>query len=331
MNSKLVSIGLSVTLTLCMGLLGKVGCDNMKLEKRTSQLNAKLMEADLEIGRAETQFGSAQKYIKELEKTMQTEIKARKAEITRYGELNAQYKALKSKQAGRRTKIIYRDGLEIRLPAKLKLTEGMLYQAVSSNTLISIKELEGEFKDHRLHINAKALSAPNHKDYIKWEFSYDLDLKLEAQFIETITPTGAINHYSKLYEIDEDGNRQGEFTIKRFQFVVENPNQKSLFWWAPHFDVGALGMLQLPLPQFTTGGSIGVSISGYGLTVNDLDWRFLRFSFDLSDGLPGMGLAPMAYNLGRLMPLISNLWVGPHVGYSLNSNWKIGLFMGAVL
>jgi hypothetical protein len=314
-----------------MGLLGKVGCDNMKLEERTSQLNAELMQANLDKGRAETQFGNAEKYIGELEESIQEEIKAREAEVTRYGELSARYTALKKKKQATKTEIVYRDGPVVEVPADLKLVTGLLYQATSPTTLVSIGELFGEYQDHRLYINARVLPFPNEERSTKWEFGYQLNLKLQAQFVETITPTGAINHYAKIYEVDETGKKVGEFKLDSFKYVVENPNQKQWFWWAPHLDVGALGMAGTLPPRFTTGGSVGVSFFGYGLTVNDLDWRVLRVSLDLSDGLPGIGLSPVAYNLGALIPLISNLWIAPHVHYGLEGEWKAGLFIGAVL
>lgn len=331
MNTKLASIGLSVALTLCMGLLGKVGCDNMKLEERTSQLNAELMQADLEKGRAETQFGDAKKYIKELESTVQDEIKAREAEVTRYGELDARYRALKKKKQATKTEIVYRDGPVVEVPAELKLVTGLLYQATSPTTLVSVGELFGEYKDYRLYINARVLPYPNDERSTKWEFGYQLDLRLQAKFVETITPTGAINHYAEIYEVDPQGKHVGKFEIERFQYVVEKPDQKQWFWWAPHVDLGVLMLAGTVPPRFTTGGSFGFSPFAYGLTVNDLDWRFLRVSFDLSDGLPGVGLTPVVYNLGQLIPLISNFWVGPHVGYGMPGEWKVGLFLGVML
>ena len=329
MDNRLISIGLGITLTVCLGLLSKVGCDNMALEERTSQLNTELMKADLDKGRAETEFGEAKDYIKELEDVVQNEIKARRAEVTRYGKLQAQYDILKRKKRATKTKVIYKETDSIH--TEFELVPGMLYQAVAINDLVILQEVLGEYQDDRLHIEAKVIPYPNQQKDINWEFGYKLQLKLEAQIVETLTPSGAINHYVKIYELDREGNQKGEFKIQKFRFVVQNLS-KSWFLSAHRIDVGILGMIGTLPPRLSTGASIGVSVIGYGRTKKDLDWRFGRLTFDLVDGQAAVGLSPVVYNLGQSVPLITNLWIGPHVNYSIvQGEWRVGLWLGASL
>ena len=66
---------LQISLLLSGGFIIKMKLDQMQTQEVTSELNKKLMEADLEIGRAETQFGNASKHIKHLEKEIKKEIK----------------------------------------------------------------------------------------------------------------------------------------------------------------------------------------------------------------------------------------------------------------
>ena len=82
---------LTISLLLSGGFIIKMKLDQMQTQEVTSELNKKLMEADLEIGRAETQFGNASKHIKHLEKELKKEIKERNSVITRFGELKARY------------------------------------------------------------------------------------------------------------------------------------------------------------------------------------------------------------------------------------------------
>ena len=82
---------LTLGLVLCGGLVVKMKLDKLHAEEVSSELNKKLMEANLEIGRAESEFGDASQHIKHLEKHLKKEIKERNALLTRYGELKARY------------------------------------------------------------------------------------------------------------------------------------------------------------------------------------------------------------------------------------------------
>lgn len=328
MKEKILSYVLTAALTLSLGLLGKIGCDNHRLNQRTTQLNAELMQAKLEIGRAETNFGDAEKYIDELEEAIQAEIAERDAEITRYGQLQARYKALEKRKV--RTKVVYREKV-IKVPKELKLTAGYLYEAIAEDTMLPVKQLVGELKDHRIHIIGKVKPYANSDRHIPLHIGYELDFKLRGVFAETHTPTGAINHYITLYEVDEEGNDIGLFSLTEYKVIVQKPDQKRWFWWTPHLDIGLLGMAGSDPLRFAAGGSLGVSFMGYGRTMNDLDWRVLRLSADLSDGTAGLGFTPVLYNMGTFIPLISNLWIGPHLEYALKPEWRLGIFLGAVL
>ena len=327
--NKWLLILLGISLAFSLMLLGKVGCQNIELKNRTSQLNQELMKSNLALGRAETQFGNANKYIKELEQAQQNEIKQREAIATRYGEIEARYKVLR-KQLKSKGKII-KEGTVIRIPEKLKLTNGLLYQALADGTIVAIEELHGRYEDDTITILAKVKPYPNNNRDIPFEFQYGIDMKFKVQLTETLTPSGAINHYANLYHINEDGEVLKKLDIERFQMTVEKPNKKRWYWWAPHIDAGGLvgGTLTFPKPYL--GGSIGVSAMGYGLTVNDLDWRGLRLSLDLVNGRPNIGITPVIYNIGQLLPLFSNVWVGPHLSWILPSDFALGIFTGVML
>jgi hypothetical protein len=285
------------------------------------------MAANLAKGRAETQFGEANKYIGELENKIQEEIKARNAEITRYGELRARFNRIK-KQKG--TSEIITSETVVEVPVEREVVRGLLYEAVTDKTLVPITELRGHMKDRILEIHARILPYPNPDREVPWQFMYRLSMGFGLKFVETRTPTGAINHYAELYALDAEGKPVQQLELERFNMIVEKPDAKQWFWWAPHLDVAAL-LMTGATPRLATGGSLGVSLFGYGLTVNDLDWRVLRVSMDLVDGVAGLGLTPATYNLGTFIPLISNLWIGPHGSYDVNMNWKLGLLVGGVL
>jgi len=57
------------------------------------------------------------------------------------------------------------------------------------------------------------------------------------------------------------------------------------------------------------GFSIGASLMGYGLTEEDLEWRFLRLSAGAVGDKATLGFAPVSWNMGKHLPLVSDLWL----------------------
>lgn len=316
----LTLVAMVVALAAALGLLGKVAWDKRELNHVNSALNEQLMEAKLEIGRAYTQFGDADRYAKDLEKALEEEIKNRNAEITRYGELVARYEALKKHKG--KGKIIYVDK-----PDSKGLKPGHWYVALADGKLQEFAGLRGPYSDHRL--DALCEFSPGKDNGANFGFEYNLHLKFSGQLVETITPSGAINHYFNMWELDDKGKRVDKLVIEDYSVVINDQRAPKFYWWAPHLDVGLVLGVDMS-PKFRTGGTIGVSAMGYGLTENDLSWRFLRLGMDLA-ARPGVSFDPAMYNLGEHIPLISNLWVSPHVVYLFNGQWMLGFMVGAVL
>ena len=311
------------------GLLGSIAIDKYRSEKVATLLQEQLMEANLEIGRAKTQFGDAEKYVNELEESLQSEIKARNAEITRYGKLEARYRTAITELTGK-TITTYLTGEEIKVPGDCAtFTRGLLYQAITDKTLIALGVFGAAFTDHRINMECMVHPYPNRNRDIPIAAKYQLDLKVIGQIVETITPEGAVNHYINLWEIDEKGDRTGKFNLKSYNVIVKDERANSFELWAPRLDI-AVGLSIASGLQFLPSASIGVSTSGYGISNTNLTWRFLRLSMDISEA-PGIGFTPVLYNIGKLLPLVSNMWLGPHVSYNLEGQWGLGLILGAVL
>lgn len=322
-------IGLAVSTVL----LGKIIWQERQLKSANSQLNKELMKANLEIGRAHTEFGNAMKYANMLEDELDKEIKERNARITRYGELEALYTNLESKKD--KVKIIFKEGepnlIPIHTDCLAGLDTGLLYFKHPSNQLGVIQEFPLDYKDHRLYL--KILVRPikeNNPIGIAFErnIKYLLNLKIAGQTVETITPSGAINHYLNLWEIDDKGEKIKDIELTRFEMIVDDKRTPRFYWWAPQVDISALFTLSLE-PKFTMGGSIGFSFLGYGLDTKHLYWRFARISLDFTDTL-GFGLSPFTYNLGQHIPIIQNFYLGPHVNWSINNQWWLGISIGTI-
>lgn len=84
--------------------------------------------------------------------------------------------------------------------------------------------------------------------------------------------------------------------------------------WAPHLNGGASA--SAGASGVGVRPSIDVSFSGYGVTKNDLDWKFIQLGVDSDTEFkdPGMHLIPFSY---RFWPsVLSNTYVGPGLGWS---------------
>ena len=309
---------LVIALAAVSGLLGKIAWDRRELNRVNNELNEQLMQSKLEIGRAWTQFGDAQSYATKLQKSLQDEINAKNAEITRYGELKVKYETLQNQHIPGQVIIVTGD-------PTTQFNTGMWYQAVDEKTLVPMNQITAIFGDFRL--DATCLITPEHKN----DLSYKLHLSFTGELVETITPSGAINHYVNLWEIDEKGNKLDKLTLIDYKVVVDDQRKSHFHWWVPHVDI-ALIMGASGEGKFEYGGSFGITFMGYGLNKNTLTWKFPRLSMDLTKKA-GIGLTPILYNLGETIPLISNLWIGPHFSYALNKDreWMLGLILGATL
>lgn len=120
--------------------------------------------------------------------------------------------------------------------------------------------------------------------------------------------------------------------ITSSDFKQIRPDTKQFFWWAPHIDFGVNGGATLT-GHATMGLDIGFSIMAYGHTKNDNDWRLLRASFGLRDKFkePQFTLSPVGYNLGKVIPIVSDLWLYPTVGFGFSDTYSLGVTIGTTL
>jgi hypothetical protein len=274
--------------------------DGKKTEHLLAITNEQLQQANLELGRAKTTVTEQAKVHKaamaDMDKKIRAEIKARKALITLYAKLEADYKT-KVEEVKALTKII-QDGKEIPLPkdsiflckdGKCTPIESMIYT----------------YSDFRISIQG---------DAIQETLSYDLHQRFKVQFAETKLPSGGNNHYIKLYELDDKGNNVGELTITSFEVLKAEGFPDHFDWWNPKIDVGLWGGANTDL-QGIWGGDIGISLMSYGKTDNDIAWKFIRFGFGATRFGGEISLSPVQFNIGSVLPLISNLWLTPIIGY----------------
>jgi hypothetical protein len=68
--------------------------------------------------------------------------------------------------------------------------------------------------------------------------------------------------------------------------------------------------------NFTTDSfapALDVSFFSYGRTEVDMDWRFLVFSLAGDEKEVSIGVYPVQYNVGKILPLVENIFIGPTI------------------
>lgn len=317
-KSILTISGLGVLVLLLTGLSiwqWKVARDNERL------LNSKVEElqtANLELGRARTTLVDQDKLHKQamaqLDSKLQEEIKKNKALVSMYIDLEAKYNTEKKRA----------DGLATTLEEVLKtsntadLTPGTLFYKRNDGLLVEIKKLNWDYKDFRITLEGDMTpeGLKDEKLQVVFSTTYLLHQKFKAKFIQTKTPSGVVAHYAKLFELDDSGKEIGELQLTAFDVQLTNDKLKRSFsWWNPKIDLTAAGAITTKLDG-DFQADVGVSLSSWGFTKNDITLRFFRFGVGYMDKNATLSFSPVAYNIGEPIPLVSNLWITPAVGYS---------------
>ena len=291
-----------VICVLLLGLSYYFYQDGKKYEELLKVTNSKLMQSDLELGRANTKIGHADTMIRELNTVIKKEIRDRKAIVSLYADLEATYKAEVAKKKVV-TKIVYRDR-----DVLVELPKGKLYVMQAPGIYKEITSMKWSYKDFRITMNGDAL---------KSTISYKLHQKFKGQFVETRLPTGGFNHYFKLNEVDDQGKIVNSLDLTKFDVIKAPELPNRMHWWNPKLDMSLGGGVNTAL-EGNWVGEVGMSVSAYGKTSNDISWRFFRFGAGLTSNGFSLSFSPVQYNIGSLLPVISNVWILPYAGYDFS-------------
>lgn len=283
--------------------------------------NKQLMTANLELGRAQTtivkQKDLHRTAIDDLDKKWKKEIKDRKALITQYAQLEGLYTAEQKKRKVI-TKVLWK---ERNTEHTVDLPFNKLFIRQDNGEYKHVESMTWAYKDFRLSIQG---------DAVKQTLSYKLHQKFRAQFVETKLPTGGRNHYAKFYEVDDQGKDVGELELTKFEVLKANELASKMFWWNPKVDLLAGGGINTRLQGFWTA-EFGLSLMSHGQTPDDMRWRFLRLGLGVTNHGFALSFSPAQYNLGKHLPLVSNVWLTPLVGYDFGAGVPhLGLGIGVV-
>ncbi len=282
------------------------------------EIGLKFESFDQKLGRSETVILDNQRSMNSLVKSIPADIKrdlkAFKADIKSFNKFLVEYNSSK------------RSGKVSPRPRKKSRKKNSLHKKTSN----SKKNLKPE---------PKSSSKTCNWDYSDWRltgefsgscgdgvFSYKLHQQFEGVLIEGEGNAGS-SSYVRVWELDEDGERiSPPLLVKAFRSVKKLSLSEDFQWLALHLDIGiSLAVAS----EFEILPTVGLSFSGHGSTVNDLNWRLFRFGIEPSPEKVGVSFCPGLYNVGKPLPLFSNIWIGPCYGYDGSS--KILLQLTGVL
>lgn len=154
---------------------------------------------------------------------------------------------------------------------------------------------------------------------------------LEFQ-INTILGTNKDDQLIPVHELLVFNNKDPDNVGKPYKLDVTSstfkqtrPTEKTFFLWAPHVDFGFNAGATLN-GSGVYGVDVGFSTMAYGRTKNDNTWRFVRGSFGLRDRFsdPQFTLSPVGYNIGEPLPILSDVWLYPTVGFGFKDAYGLG-------
>lgn len=120
---------------------------------------------------------------------------------------------------------------------------------------------------------------------------------------------------------------------------VQVPLKNQMFWFNPILDLNffvggkvygfALGSERAE-SILSIGADIGLSLSSYGETKADSWFRLWRFGvgYDAERQAAHFSFAPFAFNVGKPLPLLTNLYITPQVGVDTVGGITVGVGIG---
>lgn len=154
-------------------------------------------------------------------------------------------------------------------------------------------------------------------------------LEFYTDILESENPDGTFNRSVKLYAMN---NQMKETKGKEFKLYLDKNaiqwqkyerKEKSFLWWNPRLALGGAATSQ------NVSAQLNLSLSSYGKTAGDMDWRFFTFGAggakDNNNWKTIFSFEPFSWNLGKPLPLVDNIFVGPVLTIDSKTEYGYGL------
>lgn len=304
-RSTLILAGLLVLLGMYFG--GKIGSYFYGLKTENKRLHTELIgqkeqykQLSDHAASLEIQYVDQQRLNKELEAKFANERDSLKGRIKVLS--NATFLIREKARKSGRSDLVYKGKRLKYVLNEIRYNDG---PPVGYVLIFDNGNVVSKLYNHELSVNT-AVSRD--------EGSGRYDIVSKADFIlrsPSLNTNGEKNWYKVPYPLTITGG-------KAFVDPTE-PNQlkPKFHWWAPHLN------MSIDFNREISPG-LGVSLAGYGVTKNDLDWRFVNLGahYNETDGVEAT-LVPAMYR--PFSNILSNTYIGPGIQFGDNG---IGYFLG---
>jgi hypothetical protein len=166
-----------------------------------------------------------------------------------------------------------------------------------------------------------AMFHPNRDPENLWKVG-TFNQEFYVDIIETEKRDGIYNRYAELHI---ENNKNSETKGKIFPVEItdikwaKNPIKNKKFSWNPRVSVHGVVTTESIYP------GLGLSFFSYGKTDADMDWRFLSVGAGGNKTDIYGFVEPVSWNLGKVVPLIKNAFVGPVISVGNDAKISYGL------
>jgi hypothetical protein len=152
-----------------------------------------------------------------------------------------------------------------------------------------------------------------------------LDFKIATVMGQRKNGTTLFYHTVTAYNKTTEKSKKLTVVSSEYKEILEDTT--AFHWWAPQLDFNLDNNL-FPAREkdyYKFGGSVGLSLMGYGQNTSDLTWRFLHIAAGLHTQTAYLTVTPVKYNIGKNIILFNDLWIGVGVSYSKDFGLNISL------
>ena len=164
-----------------------------------------------------------------------------------------------------------------------------------------------------------AMFYPNRPDEEKWKVG-TYPLEYNSRIILSSNDKTSDSIFSLWIENNQMKETKGNkypLEVKKFNWIKEE--KKKEFSFNPRLGLNVIYGVNELFP------SINISTFSYGYSDNDVYWRFLTLGIGTDDDKCFFSLSPVSYNIGKVLPLIDNLFLEPYVYTDTNLDYKVGV------
>jgi len=188
------------------------------------------------------------------------------------------------------------------------------------------KKIYMKGQDEREFPAAWVMYYPNREEGKQWK-SGTYPLEFDMNIVESESKDGTLNRYAELWAFND---QMKEVRGERFPIAVNDvkwekaPLGEKSFMFNMRIAAYANAVVGKDGEGVFAPG-LGVSFFSYGRTKRDMDWKFLSVGGAYNGQEGFLFIEPASWNIGNVLPLVENVFVGPIGGMNTEGEWSLGV------